>query len=433
MTSAAGHNMSGKSRTVLTAMIVVVLTAIYVVGLFLLWDVFNLEGKLDDLFEKDLYGGEKGPVSDTAVNISFDGKTITEAEEMLLNSYFTYYYSGLGALSEEKIKQFYEIQCNFELFDDLAYRYEIFMLSQCPLDLSFDSCDLEIDIKRRHAVPKSTKVEIELELSFSAEYKGTGRISHVREESHSFVIEESEKEPLIKEHYTERLSHKAAQEALDNVLLANRLYRSDLNYTFFPKYTEAALTMLKDTAQNFIFEAPDNSGQEEPEYEYDRNVAANNAINGFGRSTAFSEYDENDANYVSRCIFEGGIPMDTQGERWDQWKWYDEEISFERKKSGCSVTWFDREAFYKYVQSNKGFGMIAAETTSGGCELGDVVQLMSSDGKAVSEFMVTGVMLDEDGNVRDYLISNDTYSSVSLLSVGYMSFRAIHISGYSTG
>ncbi len=425
--------MSRKTRTVLTALIVVVLTAIYVVGLFLLWDVFGIQKTLDDIFEKDIYGGNNKPVSSTNVTITLDGKSVTEAEELLITDYFTYIYAGYGARTPENLSRFYEKQSSFELFDDLAYRYEIEMLNRCPLDLTFGSCELTIDIKRRHAVPKSTKVEIDLVLSSSVKYRGCDGRSGTRKESHSFVIEESEKKPLIKEHTSDRLCYKAAQDALDTVLLANGYYRSDLNYSFFPKYTEAALEMLNKRAEKLVFTPPDTSSYEEPEYEYDRNTAANSALNGFGRSAAFKEYDENDANYVSRCIFEGGIPMDSQGERWDQWKWYDEEVNFERKKTGCSVTWYDREAFYKYTQVNKGFGMIAAETSSGGGACGDVVQLLGDDGKAAAEFMITGVLVTQNGTVKDYLVSNDRYSSVSLLSMGYTSFRVIHIIGYSTG
>ncbi len=425
--------MSRKTRNVLTALIVVVLTAIYVVGLFLLWDVFDVQKTLDDLFEKDLYGGDKGPSSTTQVTVEFGGKSVTEAEELLLSEYFKYIYAGYGALAPENISLFYENQSSFELFDDLAYKYEISMLKKCPLDLSFGSCSIDLEIKRRHSVPKTSRVEIDLELSAAVEYNNTGVKSQTRSESHSFIIDESEKKPLIREHSTDRLCHAAAQKALDKVLLANGYYRSDLNYSFFPKYTDATLEMLKTTAQKFSYDAPENTSFEVPEYDYDRSKAVNTAINGFGENAAFKKYDENDANYVSRCIFEGGIPMDSQGERWDQWKWYDEEVNLERRKTGCSVTWYDREAFYKYTQVNKGFGMIAAETSSGGGDLGDVVQLLDDEGKAIAEFMITGVMAAQDGSVKDYLVSNDIYSSASLLSMGYTSLRVIHIIGYSTG
>ena len=69
--------MSRRFKFVLTAMVVVVLMAIYVVGLFLLGDVFNVEEQLDDLFAKDLYGKDYRPASSTSVKVTFDGKSVT--------------------------------------------------------------------------------------------------------------------------------------------------------------------------------------------------------------------------------------------------------------------------------------------------------------------------------------------------------------------
>ena len=423
--------MDRKFKTVLTAMIVVVLTAIYIVGIFLFWDVFNVEDTLDELINKDLYGSDKSPDSSTKVDISVSGKTISEEEELLLTDYFTYYYAGLGALKAEKISRFYNTQVVSELFDSTALNYEIWLAKQCPVDLSFEECTLSLDISRRHEVPRSQKIEIELDLTAESDYVTTGRHAVTRREKHTFILERKNKYLLIEEHSTERPSRVFFEAGLDKVLAANRLTQSDLAYTFFPKYTEPALEMLKDEMTAIKFTAPDSTVHPKPEYEYDRDTAANTAINGFSGNGAFTEYEENDANFVSRCIFEGNIPMDAQGEKYDQWKWYDEEVNTERKKTGCSQSWFDREAFYKYVLANSGFGLVGFETSSGGGEIGDVIQLMNGD-IAVSEYMITGVMTDSSGKVHDYLISNDRRSSVSLISVGCPEFRILHIAGYNT-
>lgn len=411
-------------------MIVVVLTAIYVVGIFLLWDYFNVNGKLDDIMDHDFYGKDKAPASDTAVTVSVTGKQITEEEELLLTEFFRYYYAGLGDLKAESLTSFYTNQCEYELFDAVGYEYEAYMLAQCPLDLSFEECTVSLDIKRRHAVPRSEKFEIDLSLSAAMTYAGTGRTALVRDETHSFTVDESGKAPLILIHTTERFTTQAADKAIDHILAANHLSRSDLTYSFFPKYTSAALEYLKSNAPA-LEAAEEGYTCPEPEYEYDRDTAANTAIAGFGGDGVFDRYDENDANYISRCIFTSGIPMDSQGERTDQWKWYDSEINFERKKTGCSTSWFDKAAFYAYVTTNTGFGLVGCETSSGSGMLGDVVQLMS-DGKPVAEFMITGVMARADGSAADYLVSNDRWASVSLLSLGFDELRVLHIAGYNT-
>ncbi|MBQ3841781.1 MAG: amidase domain-containing protein [Ruminiclostridium sp.] len=423
--------MDHKFKTVLTAMIVVVLTAIYVVGIFLFWDVFNVESTLDELINKDLYGTEQKPNSSTQVEISVSGKLISEEEELLLKDFFTYYYAGLGALKAERISRFYESQVVSELFDESALDYEIWLAKQCPVDLSFEECTLTLEIERRHEAARSQKIEIDLELTAESGYVTTGRHAVTRGERHYFILDRENKSLLIEEHTTERPSRVFFETGLDKVLEANRLTQSDLAYTFFPKYTAPTLEMLKAEMTGITFTAADKTAYPKPEYKYDRDTAANTAIGGFSGNGAFTEYEENDANFVSRCIFEGNIPMDAQGEKNDQWKWYDEEVNTERKKTGCSKSWFDREAFYTYVLANTGFGLVGCETTSGGGEIGDVLQLLT-DGKAVSEYMITGVMTDSSGKVRDYLISNDRRSSVSLLSLGCAEFRILHIAGYNT-
>ena len=431
MTNAAGHDMSRRFKFVLTAMVVVVLTAIYVVGLFLLGDVFNVEEQLDDLFEKDLYGKEYHPASSTAVTITLDGKSVTEAEEKLLGEYFTYFYAGLGAAQSENITRFYATQCVAELYDALAFDYEAYMYGKCPIDRTYESCGVTIDVKRRHAVPKKTDIEIDVEISASAMTGTNADPIAVRGEKHSFVLDEEGKKPLIKEHTSARPAYSAAMQAYDKALEEAGYQRSDLTYTFIPKYTARALELLKSGSDSPMFTKEETADRPAAEYEYDRSTAALAAIAGFSGSGAFGEYDEDDANFVSRCIFEGGIPMDAQGERYDQWKWYDGEISTERKKTGCSRSWFDREYFYMYVTTNEGFGMVAYETGGGNGELGDVVQLMQ-DGKPTAEFMITSIMVTSSGQVKDYLVSNNTYSAVSLLSLGYTDFRVLHIEGYNT-
>lgn len=423
--------MRPKTKTVLTAMFVVVLIAIYVVGLFLFWDICNVEGSLDDLMDRDLYATEYAPESATRVDVAFNGKTLTTDEELLIKEFFVYWYAGLGTMKPEKIARLYSLQTNSELFDELAFDYETSLARKCPIDMSFGSCTLTVKVKRRHAVQKTEKVEIDLELSGDITYNSAARHSAIRGENHSFVLSTANKSLLIEEHTTDRPSYVYANYGLGRVLAANRLVRSDLNYTFFPKYTAPTLEMLDKEISDLVFGQPARSTYPTAEYEYDRRTAANAAINGFSTSGAFGEYDENDANFVSRCIFESGIPMDSQGGKYDQWKWYDEEINTERKKTGCSKSWFDREAFYRYIRDNEGFGMVALQTTTGGGEIGDVVQLMH-DGNAVAEFMITGIMADENGDVKDYLVSNDRYASVSLITLGCTDLRIIHIVGYNT-
>lgn len=420
--------MNRKTKTVLTAMIIVVIAAIYAVGLFLLWDFFGIDGKLDDLMEKDLYEKHYYTESNVPVNVKLVGKEITDEEGKLISDYFVYYYAGLGALKAEKIARFYIFECNDELFDEMALDYEIFLASECPIDMTFRSCDLTVNITRRHGVPKSNKTEIDIKLTASVE---GGAAYKVKNEIHSFVVEKNGKALQIAEHTTERFSRTAAEKELDAVLAARKYTRSDLNYTFFPKYTAIVLENLEKARNSVSMKRGNTDEFPAAEILYDREKAVYTAVNGVSDDGIFDTYPENDANYISRCIFESGIPMDSQGERYDQWKWYDSEQNYERRKTGCTKSWYDRQEFYRYVTENSGFGLAGCEAEKGGGALGDIVQIMS-DGKPVQELMITGIIAGAGGNTRDYFVSNDRFKSVPLLTLGYTDFRVLHISGHNT-
>ena len=96
----------------LTALIVVVLAAIYVVGFFLLWDYFGVDNTITHILDHDLYATEEKPKSETNLSLSFSGSTITEEEQALISGFFTYYYAGLGNLAPEKIEKFFASRLN---------------------------------------------------------------------------------------------------------------------------------------------------------------------------------------------------------------------------------------------------------------------------------------------------------------------------------
>ena len=50
-TSAAGPNMKRRTKTLLTTLIALTITAIFIVGFLLAWDIFDFKGKLDKLPE----------------------------------------------------------------------------------------------------------------------------------------------------------------------------------------------------------------------------------------------------------------------------------------------------------------------------------------------------------------------------------------------
>lgn len=418
----------------LTALIVVVLAAIYVVGFFLLWDYFGVDSTITHILDHDLYATEEKPKSETDVSLSFSGGTMTEEEQALISGFFTYYYAGLGNLAPEKIEKFFAFQSEDLLFDEMALDYEIFLAESLPSPLVFDGCSLYVNVDSRKESRKSETTELSLTLSAEFSDNGEALPQKIKKESHSFIISTKENDPLISAHTTDRTTRKAAEKQLDREIRKAGYERSDLAYTYFPPYIKTALAALKEETKALYAAFPDETECPEspvPEYRYDREKAVSFAVGAGSEDTLFGSYAEDDANFTSQCLFAAGIPMDCQGEGDTQWKWYDSEVNIQRKKTGCSESWYLRDKFYDYALKNNGFGLCAAEIPRGCGKKGDIIQLLEV-GEPVLQCIITDIVKDSEGKVADYIVCTDRYTCLSLKTLGCRDFRVIGVFGYNT-
>ncbi|MCD7751851.1 MAG: amidase domain-containing protein [Lachnospiraceae bacterium] len=120
----------------------------------------------------------------------------------------------------------------------------------------------------------------------------------------------------------------------------------------------------------------------------------------------YSGLGGNCQNYVSQCLFTGGIPMDIVGD--EIWKWYDARISNTNSVYGRSSSWTGVDEFVLYAQSNTGYGLVAevdAPYFTG--EAGDVLQF-GTEGDWHHAVIITDVVCDENGTVIDYLVNSNT-------------------------
>lgn len=113
----------------------------------------------------------------------------------------------------------------------------------------------------------------------------------------------------------------------------------------------------------------------------------------------YEAYGGDCTNFVSQCLFAGGIPFDHQGKFVTQkWYWYSDHY---RTPSFTSA-----DAFKTYLLNNEGFGLVAALGDLQSMGIGDVVQL--GDLKETTHSMiVVGVVKDhfETGVTKDLLIA----------------------------
>ncbi|MCD7862593.1 MAG: amidase domain-containing protein [Lachnospiraceae bacterium] len=124
---------------------------------------------------------------------------------------------------------------------------------------------------------------------------------------------------------------------------------------------------------------------------------------------SFADYSYvggNCQNFVSQCLYAGGIPMDTTGS--EVWKWYDVNLSNYATQRGRSSSWTGVDEFVYYAENNEGYGLVAqvdAPYYTG--EAGDVLQF-GTVGDWRHAVLITDMICDEDGSVIDYLVNSNT-------------------------
>ncbi|MCM1335371.1 MAG: amidase domain-containing protein [Bacteroides sp.] len=428
-----------KTKALLTTLIVLTVTAIVIVGFVLAWDLFDLEGKLDAFFDTDLYGSDEPLIrSDTVVTVlSPNGGGLPEAERLVLERFFTAYFASLGSFYHENISRYYASECEDELIDDLALTYEIDAAKSAGANLSFGECTVRFTVLTRRSIERESPNTAELTVRLSAEipYAFSKEAAQITEETHTFRLKTEREEALITAHSSDHAARTAALAALDELLAAVGFTRADLTYSYYAPYLARAAetlaarldayreTVLSSFAEEYIpvFTA---------EYDYDR-AAATDYARGASHSAEYGDYEENDANFCSQCLAAGGIPMDAQGDKLTQWKWYGYEENNARENSGCTRSWYERERFWVYATENTGFGLVAEPSAVG--EAGDVIQLLDGDGETpILSAVILAPIYDKSGAAVDYLICTDRLKSVPLSLVRAGDFRVLHIIGYNT-
>lgn len=144
---------------------------------------------------------------------------------------------------------------------------------------------------------------------------------------------------------------------------------------------------------------------------YDREAAVAYSSQWVGKRNEewddFSGSGGNCQNFVSQCLYAGGIPMDFQGD--EQWMW--------RNDGTYSASWVGVDPFYYYADANQGEGLAAsADVSYYEGEEGDLIRMGSpEDWNHV--VIISYVVRDEQGNTIDYLINSNT-SDVKNFPVG---------------
>ncbi len=147
---------------------------------------------------------------------------------------------------------------------------------------------------------------------------------------------------------------------------------------------------------------------------------------------AFDDLGGNCQNFGSQVLFEGGIPMDIEGD--EIWKYYGTDPSSDRDTNGRSSSWTGVTNFYQYALQNTGFGL-CAETDANiyTAEAGDIIQVADGSGEFVHTIVSLGTINDEEGKVIDInTVSNTTdRKNYPLSAYNNPDMRLIKIYGYN--
>lgn len=145
----------------------------------------------------------------------------------------------------------------------------------------------------------------------------------------------------------------------------------------------------------------------------------------------FDDYGGNCQNYGSQVVYNGGIPMDTDGEY--IWKFYGNTPDDTNDNYGRSPSWTIVNDFYLYAKRNKDYGLCAeVDVNYFYAEKGDIMQV-GYDGEFVHTIVVEDIIKDKENNNIDILTMSNTndYENIPISSLASPQIRLIKINGYN--
>lgn len=253
--------------------------------------------------------------------------------------------------------------------------------------------------------------------------------------SHTFIIEKGNRGYTIAEHTKEEDVFLMIQEAAEEYGYSERLV-NELSAEGVSVVTELARSKeaYNTTEEKITDSAPENLYNSQNAIDYAMTwVDPVEVIRNEDDYTVYDDYGGNCNNFISQCLFAGGIPMDIIGDAETQWKWYGEEINLDEDSSGRSPSWAGVPEFYTYASENTGYGLVAAvddNVFSGSA--GDILQY-KNNGEWVHSVIITQVVKDQQGKVLDYLVNSNTTDRINYpaSAYGYSNLRLIKILGWN--
>lgn len=171
------------------------------------------------------------------------------------------------------------------------------------------------------------------------------------------------------------------------------------------------------------------------DYKYDRTKALNYAkkyvTSRNSKWSNYSEYGGNCQNFASQVVYNGGVPMDLQGDA--IWKYYGDTLSETKSKIGRSTSWTGVTFFYDYAKANKGYGLCAeVDINPFYAEAGDIGQV-GYNNIYKHTVVIIGNVKNNNGKITDLLINSNSINLENYPLSGYVypNKRVIKILGWN--
>ena len=206
------------------------------------------------------------------------------------------------------------------------------------------------------------------------------------------------------------------------------------------KMKEDYISDFKDEVSDFKtylnrYENKEDTITKTCDYKYDRTKALNYAkkyvTNRNSEWSNYSEYGGNCQNFASQVIYNGGVPMDLQGDA--IWKYYGDTLNETKSKIGRSTSWTGVTFFYDYAKANKGYGLCAeVDINPFYAEAGDIGQV-GYNNIYKHTVVIVGNIKDNNGKTTDLLINSNSINLENYPLSGYVypNKRIIKILGWN--
>jgi len=292
--------------------------------------------------------------------------------EKAVKRWFTEYNAALGELGDVKsFSKLYEDNSPSVKTDVSALSHLIEARGKCTLPLTFSVCDTGLKLVSA-VYGDSSLVEVRVEECFAAVFDGfPDRLSTYAGREHFFTLEKFGDKWLI------------------------RLHENSSPYK--------GATGQADYAAG---------AQKYAEFPYERGKAADYAAEYTDREEVlrnrdYAEYADNGMNFVSQCLYAGGIPTDSE---WNK----------------GTAAFYDGDAFYKYVSSG-GAAFAAGICDYKDAEKGDIMQFTDLNGAVLQSALI----LENYGGELLLAANGDDMYNFPAAATGFDSARVIKIYGYN--